>query len=300
MRSVDGMADAELRFVVGTAGQRLDRLVADATGLGRRTAQRLLAEGRVRVAGRKAVAAEQPAAGAEVCVLLPRPDTTGNLSALRILVETDELLVLDKPAGMHSEAGRSTGSMAGLLEARYGDLSGIGDRANEAGLVHRLDQQTSGVLLAARTAEAYRRLRLAFGAGRTRKQYLALAAGRLERSREIALPLARRAGRMVSATAHDASALPARTRFEPLELGRDWSLLLVTMRSGVMHQVRAHAAALGHPLLGDVEYGGPPARPGCRDGQMLHALRVQVDGEVDASVGPPGDFLRVLAAQRRG
>lgn len=296
------MSSVALRFVVSRTGPRLDRLVADATGRGRRTVRQWFLHGRVRVDGHVAQASDSPEAGCEVVVA---PDDSAPeagqapLPLPRILHEDRCRVILAKPAGLHCERGKSRGSVAEFLEERYGDCSGIGARPEEAGLVHRLDRDTSGVLVAARDAGEYRYLRDAFREGATLKQYLALAVGPLEQAIEVDLPLARRGSRMTEAGPHD-DALPALTLLEPLEAGPDWCLVLATMRTGVMHQVRVHMALAGYPLLGDSLYGGP-SLPGCsRQGQLLHALRVQVEGDIDVTVGPPEDFLEACAALRRG
>lgn len=285
--------------MVGGGELRLDRLVADATGRGRRTARRWIEEGLVRVDGRLAGAAATPGAGSEVIVSpAASPALLEAGPGLAVLHEGDDWLVVAKPAGLHCERGKSPGSLAELLEARFGDLSGVGDRPQEAGLVHRIDRDTSGVVLVARNRPAYLHLRAAFGRGEARKDYLAIVAGRLQGSREVDIPLARRAGRMVPAGAHDQATF-VHTRFEGLEAGGDWTLALATMTTGAMHQVRVHAASIGHPLFGDVLYGGPPSAAGARSGQMLHALRVRVGAGIDVSAGAPADFLAALAALRR-
>ena len=293
------MSDAPFRFVVPPTGERLDRLVADATGRGRRTVKRWLLAGNVRVDGHFASASDTPAAGSEVIVDESQPEQSAPPPlALDVILENQHHLVVAKPAGLHCERGKSAGSLADLLEARYGDLSWIGDRAEEAGLVHRIDRDTSGVVVVARDRQTYQRLREAFRSGATRKQYLALATGRLERAVEVDLPLSRRATRMAPAT-RDTDGMPAWTALEPLEAGTGWTLVLATMSTGVMHQVRVHLAAIGHPLFGDSLYGGPTLAGCSRRGQLLHAMRVQAGNELDVTVGAPSDFLAAYARLRR-
>jgi 23S rRNA pseudouridine1911/1915/1917 synthase len=251
------------------------------------------------VDGRVASAADTPAAGSEIVVEDETPaPSTGARPALQVVIEDDRRVVVFKPAGLHCERGKSAGNIADLLEQRYGDLSRVGDRPEEAGLVHRIDRDTSGVVIAALDRREYRRLRQLFRSGAATKHYLALAAGRLRKPVEIDLALTRRAGRMVPAGRHE-EGRPALTRFEPLDGAADWSLVLATMRTGVMHQVRVHMAAAGHPLFGDSLYGGP-ALAGCpRHGQLLHALRIEAGGDIDVTVGPPEDFLAAYARLRR-
>jgi 23S rRNA pseudouridine1911/1915/1917 synthase len=301
-----------IRFVVTGSHERLDRLVADATGCGRRAVREWLRAGAVRVDGRVASGSDVPAAGSEVVLEsnshTPAEERDGDGSATsaradwRPVVETERFVAVAKPAGLHCVRGRTPGSLAELVQQRYGDLASVGDDPAEAGLVHRIDRDTSGVVVVARTRSAWLQLRAAFRSGRTRKSYLALAAGSLASAREIDLPLTRRGARMAPAGRHD-DALEARTFVEPLDGGDDWTLVRATMATGAMHQVRVHLAAIGHPLLGDATYGGPALRgpddTRMRDGQLLHAMRVEIEGAVDVSLGPPEDFLTAYALLRR-
>jgi 23S rRNA pseudouridine1911/1915/1917 synthase len=295
------MRPKAFRFVVTETGERLDRLVADAAGCGRRTVRRWVAEGRVRVNGHFAAAADIPAVGSEV--LVEDQDPPAAMEAvpgpLAVVFENERFAVVAKPAGLHCERGRSPGTLADLVEARYGDLSQAGDRGEEAGLVHRIDRDTSGAVVVARDRATWLRLRRAFSSGRTRKRYLALASGRLAFPRVLDAPLARRGAHMTVAGRYD-DALEAVTDVEPLECGNDWTLVLATMTTGAMHQIRVHLASIGHPLFGDSTYDGPPLAGSARSGQHLHALRVEIAGEMDVSVPPPEDFLAAYAMLRRG
>jgi 23S rRNA pseudouridine1911/1915/1917 synthase len=288
------------RFVVTGTDERLDRLVADATGRGRRAVKEWLKAGIVRLDGHVASGSEIPRSGSEVVVEDDGPDVAAATAAHAWwpVVETERFVAVAKPAGLHCVRGRTPGSLAELVQQRYGDLTLVGDVPEEAGLVHRIDRDTSGLVVVARQRTAWRELRSAFRAGRTRKRYLALACGLLDRARDIDLPLARRGAKMAVAGRHD-DALDARTYVEPLESGENWTLVLATMTTGAMHQVRVHLAAIGHPLLGDTVYAGPLLRGCARSGQLLHAMRVEIDDEIDVSVGPPEDFLAAYAQLRR-
>jgi 23S rRNA pseudouridine1911/1915/1917 synthase len=287
-------------FVVTGTGERLDRLVADATGRGRRAVKEWLRAGIVRLDGHVATGSEIPRAGSEVVVENNGGDVAAATAAWswRPVVETERFVAVAKPAGVHCVRGRTAGSLAELVQERYGDLTLVSDSPDEAGLVHRIDRDTSGLVIVARQRAAWRQLRSAFRAGRTRKHYLALASGSLGRARDIDLPLARRGNRMAVARRHD-DALEAYTEVEPLDGGEDWSLVLATMTTGAMHQIRVHLAAIGHPLVGDTTYAGPVLRGCARSGQLLHATRVEIDDEIDVSLGPPEDFLAAYAQLRR-
>lgn len=292
------MRPAAFRFVVTDSAERVDRLVADATGRGRRAVKEWLKAGIVRVDGRIAKGSEIPMAGSEIVVEDVDADVAPATADWRVVVETKRFVAVDKPAGLHCVRGRSAGSLAELVRHRFGDLGPVGDDPAEAGLVHRIDRDTSGLVIVALDRNTWLRLRAAFREGRTRKHYLAIVSGSMDRAREIDLPLARRGARMSVAGRHD-EALAARTQVEPLDGGDGWSLVLATMSTGAMHQVRVHLSSIGHALVGDTAYGGVPL-PGCsRSGQLLHAMRVQIDDDVDVSVGPPGDFLAAYAQLRR-
>lgn len=295
------MSGQHSRIIAPSDGGRLDRVIADATGCGRRRAREWILSGRVTVDGHVHRGSDRPRPGAEILV----PADEGPCAAVGdegvvVLVEDGDRVVLSKPAGLHCERGRREGSVAAFLEHRYANASMIGDRAEEAGLVHRIDRDTSGVVIAARTREEYLDLRSEFSRGEAEKHYLAIVVGRLDDALEIDVPLARRARTVVVAGRHD-EALAAFTDVVPLEQGEDWTLVLAAMRTGVTHQVRAHLASVGHPLVGDVAYGGPVLERCPRKGQLLHAFRVKIPAAgIDASAAAPGDFLAGLAMLRNG
>ncbi|HXC51838.1 MAG TPA: RluA family pseudouridine synthase [Candidatus Limnocylindrales bacterium] len=309
------MRPTVFRLIAARDAERVDRLICDETGHGRRAVRTWLREGRVRINGHVATAAQPVGAGSEI-VIDPTGEAQGkvvsenddraasdglvaglNADNLHVVFESEDIVVVAKPAGVHSERGKSEPSLAGLLEQRYGDLSGIGDRAAEAGLVHRLDRDTSGVVVAARTRPVYRALRREFSRGATAKQYLALVRGRLA-AQDIDLPLVQRGAHAAIAGPRD-QGMDAFTSARPLETGGDWTLVLAELITGAMHQVRCHLAAIGHPLFGDPLYGGDRLADSPREGQLLHALRVRIGTGIDVTVGPPQDFLAAYAALRR-
>lgn len=263
--------------------ERLDKAVARLFGVSRGRAMDWIAEGRVRIDGKRAPKGMPVPGGTRICVERPPPDQPEPQPelAIRIVHADAAVVVADKPAGMPSHPLKpgEKGTAANALVGRFPELSSVGPQLREGGLVHRLDTDTSGLLLAARTEAAYAMLRAQFTARTVEKGYLALAAGELHASGEIALPLAhdpRDPRKMMAisdeeyAAAHSARA--AVTRFLPLERRSGFTLLDVEIPTGVMHQIRAHLAFIGHPLAGDALYGGP-VLPGL-DRHFLHAARL--------------------------
>lgn len=259
---------------------RLDKIVARLFGISRARAMDWIAEGRVRVDGLRAPKGAPVSAGATIAVDLPPPDQPAPQPelAIRIVHADAHIVVADKPAGMPSHPLKpgEKGTAANALVGRFPELAGIGPHSREGGLVHRLDTDTSGLLLAARTELAWEMLRKQFSERTVDKGYLALAQGEIHAGGEIALPLAHDGPRMTAisdpeyAEAHGAR--PAVTRFSPVERRGGFTLLAVEIPTGVMHQIRAHLAFIGHPLAGDTLYGGP-LLPGL-DRHFLHAARL--------------------------
>jgi len=257
---------AALTLTVGADAVRLDTFLRGALpAMSRRLVRRLIAEGAVCVNGRPAAKGVRVAPGDRVTLPdLPATITPEPGLALAVLHEDDALVALDKPGGIpgHALDPRQRGTAAAFLLARYPEMADVGDPL-APGLVHRLDSGTSGLLIAARTRAAHCALRAALRARAVEKRYLAWVAGdasALDGAR-VALPLAhdpRDRRRMLPATA-GVRAWPAETRLAIVAAGRERSLVEATILTGVTHQVRVHLAARGHPVLGDVLYGGAPA-----------------------------------------
>jgi len=248
------------------ASARLDAFVHAALApTSRRLVHALIAEGAVRVNGRRAAKGLRLRPGDRVTVpalpsaIAPEPELS-----LPVVHEDDALVVVEKPGGMPSHAldPRQRGTAAGFLVARYPEMAAVGDLL-APGLVHRLDTGTSGLLAAARTASAHAALRDALRRHVVEKRYLAVVAGRADRldRRRVDVPLAHDPGdrRRMTTVVGDRRAWPAETWLEVVSVGDDRSLVQATIRTGVTHQVRAHLAHLGHPVLGDVVYGGASA-----------------------------------------
>jgi 23S rRNA pseudouridine1911/1915/1917 synthase len=290
------MADREL--VVDEA-ERLDRWLRRAVpGLSRRLAHRLIADGAVRVDGRRARKGTRLGPGARVLL----PDLSALVAdhalILPVVHEDASLVAVDKPGGMpsHPLDPREGGTVVAFLLARYPETAALA-----GGLVHRLDTGTSGLLLAARSSAAWAALRAAFRARAVEKRYLALVAGRAGDA-TVDVPLAHdpRDPRRMIAARPGLRAWPAESRITRIASDGETSLVAVVMRTGVTHQIRVHLAELGHPVLGDRLYGGPPAGLPPRR-HALHATGLvlpAMDGRPALAVESPlpGDLVALAPA----
>ncbi len=256
------------------AGQRLDRVLAALPQLGsRQEAQRLLAAGAVMVDGAPRSQSYRVAGGEELEFEPPERVETELVAEdvpLRIAWEDEHLLVVDKPAGvvMHPGAGQTSGTLAhGLV-----DHGAAGGDAARPGIVHRLDRDTSGLLVVARSEEAHRRLQKLVRRRAFERTYLALVRGEPRSWRgTIDAPIGRDRSEPTKRSLDTDTPRPAVTHFEVERLlGRN-ALLRVRLETGRTHQIRVHLAAIDLPVVGDRVYGVP--EPGLRR-QFLHATKL--------------------------
>ena len=274
-------------------GLRLDRFCALChPEVSRSRLAAAIREGRVTLDGRAARPSESLRAGARIAIdFPPAADDTlvPEAIALSIVHEDDELLVLDKPAGLvvHPGAGVREGTLAAALLHHDPALAGVGG-AGRSGLVHRLDRGTSGLMVVARTDAAHRALAAQFHARTVEKAYDAIVWGRpREREGEIDLGVGRDPKNRVRMRAGVAGGRAARSLYRVIEEVPGFALLEVRILTGRTHQVRVHLAALGHPIVGDVTYGGersasvgdPRRRQAARaiGRPALHARRLAFD-----------------------
>jgi 23S rRNA pseudouridine1911/1915/1917 synthase len=302
---------------LAAAGGRLDMAVATQGGLSRTQAATLIATGQVTVDGRREKAAYRLRDGERVSVTVPPPpgrDVVAETIPLRVVYEDEWLMVVDKPAGMvvHPAPGHWTGTLVNALMGRAASRAASGEEepdddptggpiaSERAGIVHRLDKETSGLLLVARTDRVHRQLSEAIARRDVQRRYVALAWGHLTEDRiTVDRPIGRDP-RDRKRMAIVSSGRPARTDFVRLARFDSADLLRAKLHSGRTHQIRVHLASLGHPVAGDDTYGGgggrrltglPPRR------HFLHAawltFRHPVTGEMLDLRSPLPPDLRV-------
>ena len=264
------------RFSVAVPrAERLDRFLADQLRLSRTAAARLIAGGAVTLDDRPARASAEPERGAVIAVAFPERVPRQLAPAdipLAVVHEDDELAVIDKPAGLvvHPAPGHWDDTLVNALVARGVKLGG--GVPGRLGIVHRLDKDTSGLLVVAKTDRAHRRLGEALAARRIERRYAALVWGHLgPAARRIEAPLARHPGdrkRMAVA----ASGRRAVTRVRTVARGLAADLAAAGLETGRTHQIRVHLASIGHPVVGDRVYGGAEQRRAdatARDAEQL-------------------------------
>jgi 23S rRNA pseudouridine1911/1915/1917 synthase len=276
--------------VVTGAGSigRFDLAVSAVAGVSRAHAQRLISDGRALVDGRRARASDRLRGGEEIRVELsapPDPTLHGEAIPLEIAYEDASILIVDKPAGLvvHPSHGHATGTLVhaliGRAEARgeqLGSIAGVG----RPGIVHRLDKQTSGLILVAKTDAAQASLMRQFGARTIEKEYLALVRGVPPSAKgRIEAPVGRdpRDRQRMAVVAGGREAV---TEYALLGSGEGYALLALHPLTGRTHQLRAHLAYLGLPIAGDMRYGGATG-PGGLERQFLHAARLTLDRPLD-------------------
>jgi len=315
-----GAPEREFEVAAEHAGSRLDRVLASLLGASRRQVRDWLARGAVSRNGRRVAPAskgETVARGDRLLVrevphpaqaqIIPQPELP-----LCVLASGPGWLAIDKPAGVavHPLHDEETGTVLNALAARHPEVQGVGEAGLRSGVVHRLDVDTSGVLLLATTAVAWERLRTAFREHRVEKVYRAIVRGEFTSECHVELGLAvaqhRPARVRVVAEAGDTDrpgVWRVVQRVRPLEALRGATLVEVRPRTGFLHQIRATLDHLGHPVLGDAVYGShreSSERPGSPARHMLHAASASLDDDVYAEASDPADFAGLLEQLREG
>jgi 23S rRNA pseudouridine1911/1915/1917 synthase len=297
----------ELRVEQG--GPRVDKHIAQKVpDLSRSFVKKLLDEGRVTVDGKVPKASYKVEAGDVIVVRVPPPEPTDVRAEdipLRIIYEDSDIVVVDKPAGMvvHPAHGHRSGTLVNALLAHCTDLSGIGGELRP-GIVHRLDKDTSGLLLAAKNDVAHRHLQQQFKQRLVHKTYLALTEGLLPTPHGVIdAPIGRDPQRRKRMAVLPRGGREARTEYRVLEHFAQHTLVESEPVTGRTHQIRIHFASIGHPLAGDRVYGFRKQRLPLRR-QFLHAARIAFtlpsSGEpLEFTSELPDDLATVLDDLRR-
>ena len=289
-------------FRVMSDGRRLDVLLGEAAGISRSRAAALMEEGYCLLEGQPCTkAGTKPPAGRAVTLTVPAPKDPVPQAEdipLEILYEDADLAVVVKPRGMvvHPAAGHSGGTLVNALLANLDELSGIGGE-KRPGIVHRLDKDTSGVMMVAKNDETQAELSRMLKDREIEKHYLALVEGTMKETEgTVDAPIGRsRKDRKKMAV--DPEGRPALTEWKTVAEGRGCTLLDVHILTGRTHQIRVHMRSTGHPVCGDPLYGsGKGVKVPCL---MLHARRLSFahprTHEKMAFQAPlPGDFLKGL------
>jgi 23S rRNA pseudouridine1911/1915/1917 synthase len=276
------------------AGERLDRLAARRLDTSRSTIQRIIREGSLRLDGEEALASYRVRGGEHVEARLPDGELAPEEIPVPLVFEDEYLVVVDKPAGLvvHPGAGNPSGTLVNALLGR--GIAG-GENLDRPGIVHRLDRDTSGLMVVAKGEPAYSRL-VEMMAGRTvRRGYRAVVVGEgLPETGTVDSPVGRDPDNPTLMTA--GVGRPAVTHFEVVRQAAGHTMLMVRLETGRTHQIRVHLSAIGHPVYADPLYGG--AVPGRR--LWLHAERLSfvhpVSGEgMDFESSVPEDLREVAA-----
>ncbi len=314
MPEASGSAAVGVRTVrVPDGGRgRVDRIVADATGLSRSYVQKLITGGRLTASGEPIRANAIVEAGTELLLDVP-PAKPLEVAAepqipVDVVYEDADLLIVDKPAGLvvHPSPGHAAGTLVNALLGRsggseYGGIAGV----QRPGIVHRLDRDTSGLLMVARHDRAQAALMAQLKARRVKKTYLALVQGSVSAAvGRIEAPIGRDPKhRTRMAVVPDGR--PSVTGYRVKERLPDWTLLELDLVTGRTHQIRVHLEAIRHPIAGDPVYGTGTSRrgPDGLDRLFLHAWRLELasptDGHLIRATAPlPGELESVLESLR--
>ena len=319
--SLPSAAAQDMRDVLvpeGLDGARLDKALAQLVPeLSRARVKRAIELGAVRVNGRRVpkggTVARGDALRIDVAQVADAPAAASPDAPLKVILETEQVVVVDKPAGQPTAPIRpgETGTLVNALLGKYPELvpvdgdSYIGHSARDPGILHRLDTETSGAVVVARTAGAFATLKAALKEGQLDKRYLLVCVAEgLPEEGTIEFPLTNhpKDQRRVYACVHPRDVMryeprPAATRYRVLRRAGNWALVEARVGKALRHQIRAHFAAIGHPLAGDELYGGPIIRALGR--HALHAAQVSYSGgnglpAFDVTVPLPKDMATLL------
>ena len=266
-------------MIVEESGQRIDKYIAEKQELSRVTVQRLIEEGNILVNGKKAKPSYAVQVGDEVIIQMPEAKETDLKPQdipLDIIYEDNDIIVVNKAKGMvvHPAVGNPDGTLVNAIMAHCkGNLSGIGGELRP-GIVHRLDKDTSGLLIIAKNDKAHLRISEQIQNRQVKKTYLALVKGIVpENEATIKMPIGRstKDRKKMAVTPKGKEAI---THFKVLERFEKYTYLEVNIETGRTHQIRVHMAEIGHPVVGDMVYSNGKNEFNI-EGQMLHAYRLE-------------------------
>ena len=300
------MEEEILSIIAEESGERIDALLARTVeSLSRSAAQRLIEQGNVLVNGRPVQKNTRVEAGAGITVILPETEELPLIPQdipLDVVYEDEDLIVVNKARGMvvHPAPGHPDGTLVNALLWHCGDsLSGIGGE-RRPGIVHRIDKDTSGLLIAAKNDFAHQALSAQLADRSLSRVYEAVVRGRLrDESGIIDRPVRRHPTDRKRMAVTEKNGRPARTHWEVLARYNGYTRVRCRLETGRTHQIRVHMASIGHPLLGDGVYGAPSPEKGL-EGQCLHARELKFihprSGEhIELTTELPDWFAEVLA-----
>ena len=296
-----------MEVIIKKAGLRLDKALADLTNLSRSQANLAIKEGTVLVNGRTQKAKYNVKTGDIISYEEPKEEVLDYLAEdipLDIIYEDQDVAVINKPQGMvvHPSAGHSSGTLVNALLYHIKDLSTINGIVRP-GIVHRIDMDTSGLLMIAKNDQAHQALASELKDKKSLRKYLAIVHGNLPNDRGVIEAPIGRSEKDRKKQAVTAKGKPAVTHFKVLERFGSYTLVELRLETGRTHQIRVHMAYMGHPLAGDPLYGPRKTLKG--RGQFLHAQTLgfthpRTGKLVEFSVQPPAIFQETLAKLRQG
>lgn len=261
------------------AGQRLDLfLTLKHPSLTRSQIQRLIEEGLVKVNDKQAKASHKIREAEEIDISIPEPDAIEALPEpipLDILYEDGEVVIINKQAGLvvHPAAGNYTGTLVNALLYHCKDLSGIGGKLRP-GIVHRLDKDTTGVLIAAKSDNAHQSLGAQFKKHSIKRKYIALVHGVIKEDKgKIEAEIGRHQSDRKKMSVKTRRGKTAVTHFKVLSRFDQFTLIELTLETGRTHQIRVHLSSINHPVVGDQVYGGKERISGVKDPKLRKVIK---------------------------
>lgn len=296
----------ELKIDAAAADLRLDKAVADLTELSRGLANEQIKNGQILVNGEAKKAKYAVKEGDVISYEVPEPEVVEYVAEdlpLEIVYQDEDVAVVNKPQGMvvHPSAGHTSGTLVNALMYHIKDLSGI-NGVLRPGIVHRIDKDTSGLLMIAKNDQAHLSLADELKNKKSLRKYWAIVHGNLPNDRGVIEAPIGRSEKDRKKQAVTAKGKPALTRFQVLERFGDYTLVELQLETGRTHQIRVHMAYIGHPVAGDEVYGPRKTLKG--HGQFLHARTLGFThprtGEVlEFTAEAPAIFLETLEKLRK-